>query len=82
MEKGGSILPLEVKSGKSYKKHSALNSLLATENCHFEKAYVLNNNNVGNEGHVRYVPVYMTMFLWKDDEKLPVVDIGEIKFDK
>ena len=75
VEKGGSILPIEVKSGKNYKKHSALSSVLAVQNYRFEKAYVLSNHNANKENEIYYLPIYMTMFIWKDTSKLPKLEI-------
>lgn len=75
VEKGGSILPIEVKSGKTYKKHSALSSVMAVQNYNFEKAYVLSNYNANKENEIYYLPIYMTMFIWKDTNKLPKLEI-------
>lgn len=75
VEKGGSILPIEVKSGKAYKKHFALSSVMAVQNYHFEKAYVLSNHNASKENGICYLPIYMTMFIWKDTNKLPKLEI-------
>jgi hypothetical protein len=56
------VVPLEVKSGKSYKRHSALNNVLATENYDIQQAIVLCEDNVSTEGSVAYLPIYMAMF--------------------
>jgi predicted AAA+ superfamily ATPase len=56
------VVPLEVKSGKSYKRHSALNNVLATENYDIQQAIVLCEDNVSAEGSVAYLPIYMAMF--------------------
>lgn len=59
-----SILPIEVKSGKDYSVHSALNNLLSTPDYHVASAIVLSNDRViRQEGDVLYLPVYFTMFL-------------------
>ena len=59
-----SILPIEVKSGKDYKVHSALDSFLATPDYHIRKALVLSNEqNVYEENNITYMPVYYVMFL-------------------
>ncbi len=57
------VVPLEVKSGKGYKRHSALNNALKTANWGIEEAYVLCEDNVQVDGPITYLPVYMVMFL-------------------
>ena len=59
----GRVLPLEVKSGKDYARHSALSHALNTLNYGIEEAIVLCNANVKIDGPVSYLPIYMTMFL-------------------
>ena len=59
----GKVLPVEVKSGKDYKLHVALNNLLSTEEYGIEEAVVLSEANVsqGQRGGkpVHYLPLYM-----------------------
>jgi hypothetical protein len=57
------VVPLEVKSGKSYKRHSALDNVLKTTNYDIEQAYVLCEDNVSTEGSVAYLPIYMIIFI-------------------
>lgn len=59
-----SVLPIEVKSGKDYTVHSALNNLLAVEDYHIASGLVLSNNRqVSHKGKINYIPVYYVMFL-------------------
>lgn len=59
-----SILPIEVKSGKDYTVHSALNNLLSTPDYHVVSAIVLSNDReLRQEENILYMPVYFTMFL-------------------
>lgn len=60
---GGAVLPIEVKSGKDYKRHSALNNVLSAPNYEIEQAVVLCEENVAAKGKVAYLPVYMAMFV-------------------
>lgn len=60
---GGFVLPIEVKSGKDYKRHSALNNVMSTPNYKIERAIVLCEENVSVDGKVAYLPVYMAMFV-------------------
>lgn len=61
------LLPIEVKSGKDYQKHSALSYFMSTRN--FKSAIVLSNYNVSVQDKVNYLPIYMIMFL-NDSEKI------------
>ncbi len=65
IEHKGSLLPIEVKSGKDYKRHSALNNLLANQNYEIQEAVVFSNANVEREGKILYLPIYMAMFFEK-----------------
>lgn len=55
----GQVLPLEIKSGKSYKRHSALTKTLSTENFAIPKGMVFAETNVETIGKVDYLPIYM-----------------------
>ena len=58
------VLPIEVKSGKGYTVHSALNNLLAVAEYRIAEAFVLSNEQqVFVRGGITYLPVYDVMFL-------------------
>jgi len=58
------VLPIEVKSGKNYWVHSALDKFLENENYDVDRAIVLSNEqSVSVKGGVTYLPVYFVMFL-------------------
>lgn len=58
-----SVVPIEVKSGKDYTVHSALNSFVKNEDYNIKKAYVVSNErNVTQVGKVIYIPIYYIMF--------------------
>ena len=58
-----SAVPLEVKSGKDYTVHSALNTFVQNEDYHIKKAFVLSNErNVSSKGKITYLPIYYVMF--------------------
>ena len=58
-----SAVPVEVKSGKDYTVHSALNHFLSNEDYNIPKGYVLSNErNVTRKGKVTYLPIYYVMF--------------------
>ena len=59
-----SVLPIEVKSGKDYREHSALDTFLSTEDYHIKKSIVFSNaQDVYEENGICYMPVYYVMFL-------------------
>lgn len=58
-----SAVPIEVKSGKDYKVHSALNALVQNEEYHIKKAFVLSNERtISVNGKITYLPIYYIMF--------------------
>lgn len=65
IENKGEIIPFEVKSGKTYKRHNALDNLLVSD-YGISKAYILCNKNVEGNGKKIYLPIYMIMFFEKD----------------
>lgn len=69
VQRGSEVLPIEVKSGASWKAHRALNNVMDVAEWGLEEAVVLCRGNVQREGRVRYLPLYMVMFL--EQERLP-----------
>lgn len=58
-----SVAPIEVKSGKDYNIHSALNLFVANKDYRIKCGYVLSNHpNVKIEGNIFYMPIYYIMF--------------------
>ena len=72
------ILPIEVKSGKDYLKHNALNNILDNRDYGIEKAFVLSNANVLKKDKIIYYPVYMLMFIDKNNEENPPLKILDL----
>lgn len=68
IEYDSKIIPIEVKSGKDYKRHSALDNLLSGKN-EIEKAYIFSNGNVELKGKRIYLPIYMITFISKENEE-------------
>ena len=59
-----SILPIEVKSGKDYTVHSALDNLLNSPDYNVKQAIVFSNNReIKIKNKVLYLPIYDVMFL-------------------
>ena len=78
IEHAGRVLPIEVKSGKDYEKHSALDNVMAAHEYGIEEAYVFTNDNIKVNGKLTYFPIYMVMFL--QDEPIGFIDISVDKF--
>lgn len=58
------ILPIEVKSGKDYTVHSALNKMLSVSDYNVLSGLVVSNERqVKKEGKVIYMPIYYIMFI-------------------
>ena len=58
VEYKGGVLPIEVKSGKDYRRHAALDHCLACADFHLDRAIVLCNGNVSKAEGVLYAPIY------------------------
>ena len=76
IEYKGEILPIEIKSGKAYQRHSALNNLMEIENYTINQAFVFSNYNIDVKGKIVYYPIYMLMFLNENEiVHMPKVEI-------
>ena len=59
--------PIEVKSGKDYTIHSALNNLMKNPDYHILSSTVISNEReVHQDGNITYMPVYFVMFMEND----------------
>ena len=63
LQNGMQVDLLEVKPGKDFKRHPALDRMRWVEGWRFGQATVLCKGNVAVEKGVRYLPWYMTLFL-------------------
>lgn len=75
IEMDGRVVPIEVKSGKDYKRHNALDHFMEVPNYHMEKAYVLSTGNVKVDGKICYLPIYMTYLLKEEKIGKMIVDL-------
>lgn len=76
IEMGGKVVPIEVKSGKAYKAHKALDNFMNIPDYHLEKAYVLSAANLEQEGTVVYLPIYMCYLLKEREIGKLIVDLN------
>ena len=59
-----SAVPIEVKSGKDYTVHSALDRFVSNADYSVKKAFVLSNSReVKADGKIIYLPIYYVMFM-------------------
>ena len=82
IERNGHVLPIEIKSGKDYTKHAALSNVLANEDYDIPEAYVFQNDNVSRTGKITYYPIYMLMFVEKQDQSgdmVYTIDLGPLQ---
>ena len=82
IEQNGYVLPVEIKSGKDYTKHAALSNVLANEDYDIPEAYVFQNDNVSRTGKITYYPIYMLMFVEKQDhsgDMVYTIDLGPLQ---
>ncbi len=75
IEDADKVLPIEIKSGKDYYRHNAMDNILGHESFNMERGYVFCNGNIEVQGKITYFPIYMIMFVQK--KTLP----SEIIFD-
>ena len=67
IELGGKVLPIEVKSGKDYEMHHALSNIMNCDEYNLYEAIVFNNDNLHVVGKIVYAPIYMAMFLERNN---------------
>ena len=72
IEYHGHIVPIEVKSGKDYYVHSALNHVLDNKEYEIEEAYIFADCEVSVEGKKNYMPIYLCTFM-EEEAELPVL---------
>ncbi|WP_022756798.1 DUF4143 domain-containing protein [Butyrivibrio fibrisolvens] len=74
IEYKGSIYPIEVKSGKDYTVHSAISNCVANHQYEMQEAFVFADCNIKHDKKITYLPIYMVMFLEKDQSEDFIVD--------
>lgn len=69
-----SALPIEVKSGRDFRQHRALDKFVQNEDYHIKNAILLSNDReVLREGKVVYMPIYYAMFLEPSNPKTVLI---------
>lgn len=66
IQKNNKLIVLEIKSGKDYHHHAALQKILYNEEWKIQCAYVFCTGNTEIDGKTTYFPLYMIQFLQQD----------------
>lgn len=75
IEMSGKVVAIEVKSGKAYKSHKALNNFMNVPDYHLEKAYVFSKGNIERVGTITYLPIYMCYLLKEPQLEQMIVNL-------
>lgn len=68
IELNGKVVPIEVKSGKDYEVHRALTNIMDCGEYDIPEAIIFNNDNLHIKGKYIYAPIYMSMFIEKNND--------------
>lgn len=81
IEYQGNVLPLEIKSGKAYTRHNALDNVLKDERYAIPQAFVFCNENISVAEKITYLPIYMIGFLEKEkiEEYIYSIDLSALQ---
>lgn len=81
IEYKGNVLPLEIKSGKAYTRHNALDNVLKDERYAVPQALVFCNENISTVDKIVYLPIYMIGFLENEkiDEYIYSIDLSALQ---
>ncbi len=74
LQQGSKVIAVEIKSGKDYHSHTALNNALAIKEWKLSKGIVFCGGQLENTEKVLYLPWYMVMFLKQKELKAITVD--------
>ena len=81
IELNNKVIPIEVKSGKDYKRHSSLSNLLSNTAFNYEYGFVFCNENIQKINKTIYLPIYLIMFLNKEKtnkDQIVKIDISKL----
>ena len=75
IEMSGKVVPIEVKSGNTYKAHKALDKFMEVKDYHLDKAYVLSKGNLEKVGNIVYLPIYMSYLITQPKIGSMIIDL-------
>ena len=85
IELDGKVLPIEIKSGKDYYRHNAMDNVLQQSDYGIKEGYVFCGGNIEQKDRISYFPIYMLMFLQKKELPDEILfetdfsDLGDLK---
>ena len=66
-------IPIEIKSGKDYKTHAAINNAMKVKEWKLNKGIVFCMDNIEKDGKILYLPWYMVMFLKSENQDTSMI---------
>lgn len=81
IEDRGEVLPIEVKSGKDYSRHRALDNIMKNESYDIKQAIVFCNENIHVKDQIFYCPIYLSGMLKKqlvEGDFIYRIDLSEL----
>ena len=63
IEHDNCALPIEIKSGKDYRRHNALSNVMKNEEYAIKEAFVFSTENIEIHERNIYLPIYMMMYI-------------------
>ena len=73
VQKKNDVIPIEIKSGKDYKTHAAINNSMEVKEWKLDKGIVFCMNNIEKEEKILYLPWYMVMFFKSENQDTPMI---------
>ncbi len=80
IEYDDAALPIEIKSGKDYMTHVALDNFMSIREYDIPSAFVFCRGNVSKAGRICYFPMYMLMFLTNSNPDKTVISLDNYTF--
>ncbi len=74
VEYEGNLTPIEVKSGRDYTVHRALDYCVNNEEYAVREGFVFADCNIETRGRITYLPIYMAGFLRRERESRMIVE--------
>ncbi|MBQ7728039.1 MAG: ATP-binding protein [Clostridia bacterium] len=74
------VLPIEIKSGKDYTAHAALDNILSVIDYDIQRAFVFCRGNVSKKDRIAYYPIYMLMFLTNSYPGKTIIPLDDFNF--
>ena len=78
IEHEGDVVPIEIKSGKDFKRHNALSNVMATHDYGINTAFVMSNSNLSCSNRINYLPIYMLMFICPEESSGTIIRFAPI----